>query len=80
MTGRPRGELDPTQLRMLMRRKERAEEAQADYRLYCVQLLAEGCSFAEVSKATGLSTNTLQRWKRGAADTRCDGSDMSSAP
>ena len=42
-------------------------EAQAAFRAVVVGVLADGASFAEVSKATGLSTNTLQRWKREAA-------------
>lgn len=32
--------------------------------------MAEGASFAEVAHATGLSTNTLQRWKREATPNR----------
>lgn len=36
-----------------------------DYRAAVVRALAEG-SFNEVSKATGLSKDTLQRWKREA--------------
>lgn len=63
---RPRGELTAQQVRAVQRYRRAAEYTQEEYRWYCVQLLADGCSFAEVSKVTGLSTNTLQRWKREA--------------
>lgn len=61
---RPRGELTPAEVKTAQRLRERAEGEQANYRSYVVLLLANGRSFAEVSKATSLSTNTLQRWKR----------------
>lgn len=52
---------------MLMARvKERADSAAKDYRECVVSVLINGASFSEVSKVTGLSTNTLQRWKREA--------------
>jgi transposase-like protein len=63
---RPRGELTDAQLRRLSKAAKRQVEADAAYRAEVVVVLAEGASFAEVSKATGLSTNTLQRWKREA--------------
>lgn len=61
---RPRGELDGVQLRRLQRAAKRRDEAEVGYRAAVLSVMAEGASFAEVSKATGLSTNTLQRWKR----------------
>jgi hypothetical protein len=63
---RPRGELNEQQSKRLWRSGRRATEAQAEFRADVVSVLVEGASFAEVSKATGLSTNTLQRWKREA--------------
>lgn len=47
-----------------MKRAEERREAEAAYRTEVLAVMAEGGSFAEVAKATGLSTNTLQRWKR----------------
>lgn len=63
---RPRGELTAQQQRRLTRADERRDAAEAAYRAEVLAVMAEGASFAEVSKATGLSTNTLQRWKREA--------------
>lgn len=62
---RPRGVLSEETLHDLAYRKNRVELAQVSYRISVLSALDEG-SFAEVSKATGLSTNTLQRWKREA--------------
>ncbi|WP_459982611.1 hypothetical protein [Nocardioides sp. AN3] len=64
--GRPRGRLTMATLRDLDRTRKRLDEAERVYRLRVLEALNEG-SFDEVSKATGLSTNTLQRWKREAA-------------
>lgn len=63
---RPRGELTPTQQRRLARAAEKRDAADSAYRTEVLAVMAEGASFGEVSKATGLSTNTLQRWKREA--------------
>lgn len=63
---RQRGELTPAQKRRALRAATKAEEATAEHRAVIVAILAEGASFAEVSKFTGLSTQTLQRWKRDA--------------
>lgn len=62
---RPRGQLSKKTLDDLDRRRRRAEFEQQCYRDAVVDALDEG-SFAAVSEATGLSTNTLQRWKREA--------------
>lgn len=62
---RPRGELSPKTLKALSFYEQRRENAEANYREAVLAALDEG-SFSEVSKATGLSTNTLQRWKREA--------------
>lgn len=62
---RARQSLDATQARRLDKAAERRAEAEATYRAEVLAVLAE-TSFAVVSEATGLSTNTLQRWKREA--------------
>lgn len=64
---RPRGVPTKNEVMLMSRVKERAEIAAKDYRDCVVSVLLNGASFSEVSKATGLSTNTLQRWKREAA-------------
>lgn len=63
---RPRGELTKEQAFLLNKYRAELEAWQSAYRGLAVQVLGEGASFSEVSKATGLSTNTLQRWKREA--------------
>lgn len=64
---RPRGTLTQEQFDRTNWLRQMADAAQDEYRDWVVGLLASGCSFSEVSKATGLSTNTLQRWKREAS-------------
>ena len=64
---RPRGEMTERQQRRWIRAENKVDDAKTELRRVTVEILAEGASFAEVSKATGLSTNTLQRWKREAA-------------
>lgn len=63
---RPRGEMTKDQLRRWIRAENKVDDAKDELRRVTIEILAEGASFAEVSKATGLSTNTLQRWKREA--------------
>lgn len=62
---RPRGVLTNEQVTRLRELRDLAEGAQAAYRMQTV-LAVEASSFATVSEVTGLSTNTLQRWKREA--------------
>lgn len=64
MAPRPRGDLTDAQRRKIDKAAKACDDAQAIYRAVVLAAMAEGASFAEVSKATGLSTNTLQRWKR----------------
>lgn len=52
------------QRRRWIRAENKVDNAKDELRRVTVEILAEGASFAEVSKATGLSTHTLQRWKR----------------
>lgn len=63
---RPRGALTRDQLSKIGWAKKAMDQETERYRRAVVQALHEGASFAEVAKATGLSTNTLQRWKRDA--------------
>ncbi|WP_159083897.1 hypothetical protein [Nocardioides terrigena] len=63
---RPRGVLSDEQAQELEARRQLRDHWTAAYREWVVGLLADGCSFGEVSKATGLSKDTLQRWKREA--------------
>lgn len=64
---RPRGFLTSAQERRLTTAAEKRAKAESDYRAVVLGALAEGASFAEVAAFTGLSTNTIQRWKREAA-------------
>lgn len=66
MSPRPSGSLTSAQERRLTLAAERRAKAEATYRAEVVAALAEGASFSEVAAFTGLSTNTLQRWKREA--------------
>lgn len=63
---RPRGVLSKEQIEVTEAWLDQVERTQQGWRGWVVTLLAEGCSFNEVSKATGLSKDTLQRWKREA--------------
>lgn len=63
---RPRGELNIVRKHRLEFARDRVNEAQRLYRKECVEALEDGASFSWVSEVTGLSTNTLQRWKREA--------------
>lgn len=64
---RPRGDLDSEQRRRIENAKWHLDEAQEAYRNAVLSVLRDGCSFSEVSRESGLSTSTLQRWKREAA-------------
>lgn len=63
---RPRGEMTKDQLRRWIRAENKVDDAKDELRRVTVEILAEGASFSEVSRNTGLSTHTLQRWKREA--------------
>ena len=63
---RPRGDLTDEQLQRLAESAQRRDQAAAAYRAEVLAVMAEGASFSAVSAATGLSTNTLQRWKKEA--------------
>ena len=65
---RPRGDLSPARLKRITAAATKRDEAEATYREEVLAALTyDGASFMEVSKATGLSTNTLQRWKKEAS-------------
>lgn len=63
---RPRGVLSEQQRKTTAYMRQSLDCMKDEYRDWVVGLLADGCSFSEVSKATGLSKDTLQRWKREA--------------
>lgn len=65
---RPRGVLTDEQRKELAIARARKDVWDENYRNTVVGVLRDGASFSEVSKATGLSTNTLQRWKREAGE------------
>lgn len=56
---------DEKLLARAMLQMERAQRDIVSYREIVVELV-EKYSFREVARLTGLSTNTLQRWKREA--------------
>ena len=60
---RPRKTLSVDMLAELGKRRDALSDAQRRYRLTVIQALSEA-SFSEVANATGLSKDTLQRWKR----------------
>lgn len=63
-----KGRLDPEDERRLLAAKRTDEDAQATrdwYRRIVVEMVGKS-SYREVERLTGLSTNTLQRWKREA--------------
>ena len=62
---RPRGVLSDETLKRLARWKRDRDRTEANYRRAVVFALREG-SFSAVAEATGLSKDTLQRWKREA--------------
>ncbi len=64
---RPRGSLSDEQARRLDMAIGDLEKSKQRARETVAAVLSEGASFMEVSKATGLSTNTLQRWKKEAS-------------
>lgn len=62
---RQRGVLRPATVWALKNAQKKATAAEGRYREVVIAALEEG-SFSAVSEVTGLSTNTLQRWKRVA--------------
>lgn len=63
-----RGELSAEDQRRLLEAKAEdgdASEVRGRYRAVVVEML-EKSSYREVGRLTGLSTNTLQRWRREA--------------
>lgn len=68
MTVTQRGMLTPEDRERLLTAKaadEDADEVRRGYMAVAVEMV-EKSSFREVAGLTGLSTNTLQRWKREA--------------
>ena len=70
MTVTQRGELSADDLDRLLQARAADQEAdavRAHYRSVCVEMVSKS-SLRNVAQLTGLSTNTLQRWKRETAD------------
>lgn len=61
---RPRGVLSDGQAQQLQKLRADRDRTETEYRRAVVDALRFGGSFSEVSKATGLSKDTLQRWKK----------------
>lgn len=62
------GQLTPDDEARLKAARAAAKEAdriRAEFRAVCVEMI-EKSSFRRVSELTGVSTNTLQKWKREA--------------
>lgn len=66
---RPRGVLTTPEARAIDKARERKAAAEEAYRVKVVAALTRGASFGEVAKHTGLSPDTLQRWKRESDQT-----------
>jgi hypothetical protein len=65
---RARGVLSDVRKHELEFARDRVEHTQREYRRKVLGALEDGASFSWVSEVTGLSTNTLQRWKREASE------------
>ena len=62
MTPQARGVVPPEALKLILEARELAEQAELLYKSITVDALVRGASYPELSKGTGLSTATLQRW------------------
>lgn len=60
---RPRGELDPADLRRIKRAMAGTEKAQAELEQAVTDALDHGASVRVVHEATGIAGTTIQRWK-----------------
>ncbi|MDR7253691.1 transposase-like protein [Nocardioides sp. BE266] len=60
-----RGQLSQEDERQLFAALREAKVAEGRFQLLAVEMVAKS-SFREVARLMGLSTNTLQRWKREA--------------
>lgn len=63
--GSAAGELSSPDAALLLRSQVEMETARADLKRLAVELMGKS-SIREVARITGLSTNTLQKWKRQA--------------
>lgn len=64
MTPQARGVVPPETVAAILEAKAFAEKAERLLKEITVDALVRGASFPELSKATGFSTSTLQRWVR----------------
>lgn len=61
---RPRGEIDPADLRRIRKAMAGREKAQAELEQAVLDALDHGASFRVLTEATGIAGTTLQAWKR----------------
>jgi transposase-like protein len=59
---RPRGEVDPADLRRIKRALARREDAQTELRQAVVDAYDHGASFRVLHDATGIAGTTIQDW------------------
>lgn len=64
MSPQARGVVPSERVEAIMAAKQVAEDAELLLKQVTVDALVKGASFPELSKATGFSTSTLQRWVR----------------
>jgi HSP20 family molecular chaperone IbpA len=59
---RPRGEVDPADLRRIKRALARRDDAQAELRQAVVDAHEHGASYRVLVEATGFANTTIQDW------------------
>ena len=64
MSPQARGVVPPETVAAILAAREAFEAAEAEYHRLAVQALVDGASFPMLTKATGISTSSLQRWVR----------------
>ncbi|MEV8023418.1 hypothetical protein [Microbacterium sp. NPDC080220] len=62
MTPQARGVVPPETIAAIKAAQRAAEEAELELHRVTVQALVDGASFPELTRATGFSSSTLQRW------------------
>ncbi len=64
MSPQARGVVPPETLAAILAARDAVDVAELELKRVTVQALVDGASYPELSKATGFSTSTLQRWVR----------------
>ena len=60
-----RGIISEAGKKRLLAAKAKRDAGEAEYRAAVLEEAADGASVRELAAFTGLSTNTISRWKRG---------------